>query len=294
MATTKSILDQIKATLLTYQNTTLSGIITFKRGVLPPNPAFPAIAVVPIEERPTGGKAGNEYSNFRRFNIEIYAKEFKVKDAVDRTKAIADLVIDIINNNIEWEGLAIDSFISELVEEDPIPADSKVIAVCVIPLETHSLEVKPDNREVTNTIYRTSETIQDSIKTLFETYYSAPDGDLDTSKANSIYRTSYPVIPKFPSITIGEPSMEVSRRFAGIDVEVRHFQIGVWTKLLDKEIQLDNNLDLVEAVKAILYRHCGYGINPKIDSIVFDMSTSPVGNVYNSTINWDCDVFSPN
>ena len=89
MSTMKQTLTDIKTVLLTYQNTTLSDLRTYKRGCLPPMPSFPALAILPEKEKIIRRRSNGQQVVERDILIEVYAK------AVDRKYAVAQ-VMDIM------------------------------------------------------------------------------------------------------------------------------------------------------------------------------------------------------
>lgn len=290
----KDLLDKVKTKLLTYQNTTLSDVRTWKKGTLSTATVFPAIAVVPIDEEHSGGWAGNQYDNTRQIQLEVFSRGADRLSAIEKVKSIVNELHTIVKTELDWDGLTIDTIRGGPNIEDPIALDKGIIAIATLPLFIVSQEVKPDDRDPGETTYYTSKQIIDQLEVIMREYHDVPVGDLDLSNIYGIHKSSFPSIAKYPAITITSPTMSVERTYAGVDTENRLFEISIWTKLLAQEVQLDNNLDTVEVVVDILQKRGKWGTNCKIDNIIYDTDTIPVGKVYVSKINWICDIFSVN
>lgn len=291
---TKLILDQIKTDLLAYQNGTLSGIKTWKRGVLPPNPLFPALTIIPIREIHDNRMAGGDYDSNRDFEIQVYCKSKRMKDATDNAKAFGVAIVDIIKTDFHWQNLCIDSEVTGPNLGDPIELIDTNIAVSTVALTTTSRETLPTDRDATSNTRYTSKQIIDELRIVFQGYYDNPAGALDLSDIGAIHKSVFPTVAKFPALTISAPSMDNDRTFAGADTEVQNLQVGVWTKLMDKEVQLDSNLDIAEVVKQILQKRGKWGYLNTIDTIEYDIDQIAVGNVYHTQFNWMCRIFSAN
>jgi len=294
--TTKELLNKIKETLLICRSHTgLDTVRTFKRGILPPIPTFPAIAIVPIREIHGGVWSGGKYEVTRQINLEVYSKKLSGKASLDQSKNIAKEIVNIGKKIFTWGDLVLETVFGGPNEEDPMEFGSSILSVCTVPMWFISYERIPDKRIKSGLKNITAVGLSELMERILEQHKKTPLLDLSLSKVAQLSRGPIPLLGNFPAVTINAPTMDIEKTYSSADTEIRHFNIGVWTKLLDKEINLDQNLDIIEVLKDLLQIYSGwngYCISSEIVDIEYDMTTIPIGKVYSSTINYDCHIFN--
>ena len=236
----------------------------------------------------------------RSFQLEIYVKALDVQEAIDKAKDIGHIVVDIVRaqKDTNWGGRVIDSAIVGPNEEDPVIFDKYKIGVVTLVLSFLSYENIPDKRIDAGLIENdeSSSGLSKLIEEVITQHHDTPLFDLSLAEVAQVDRAFHPAIPKYPAITIATPDYEIDRRYAGVDVTIRHYEITVWTKLLDKEVKLDQNLDVVEKLKDLLNIYQGWNgkcMRSILRSVEFGINELPIGKVYRSTIFYDCELFIP-
>ena len=109
-ATTTSVdlLLELKKILVANQRSTLKDVKTFKIGVLPPTPVFPAINVMPEEEFFVDTFSSGKYSVWRHYLIEVYSRHRLPAEAMNQTRDIVGYIKEIIKANRAVSGQAVD------------------------------------------------------------------------------------------------------------------------------------------------------------------------------------------
>jgi hypothetical protein len=264
---------------------------TFKNGVLPPTPAFPAMAILPQKESFSYLYTGGKYRVNRELELQVVTKTMNKRDGRDQVEDLMDGCIRIIRDNHEFEGECYDTFADLHDMEDPIEREDSIVDVGIIKLNCFSFEFKPDRRLRTTKLYEAkSNHLLSQIYDLFWTYKNDVDYPLRNLKGLEVQSLGPRI--QFPLALVSEMSVDRDRTFTGIDIATREIRIEIFTKLLDKDFALYSNLDLVENIKKILQLDSTLGgavLDSEIDNISYLRSRSDVlGLIYNSIITFGC------
>jgi len=244
-----TLLTAIKNRILVYQDGTLSSVRTYKRGVLPPIPRFPAIAILPIRETFTSPRSGGVYRSDREVNIEIYTKGMKTDNLMRECIDLSEYVKDVLKNEFQLndDGLknSYDTVIGNQVYGEPQPFRNAIVQKCTIPITCRGFETLPattfssDLEEVTP-------------KDLLDEVYDAIVAYAYTKTVKTKRKAVMPPVARYPAISVLEDFDEPERARAGVDRPVRRFTVAVFEKQLDKEVLLNNLLSVTEDVKDCL------------------------------------------
>lgn len=294
-AATTTIVDllyQIKNTLLRHQRGSLKDIKTFKLGVLPPQPIFPALNIMPEEETYSYPFNGGKYEVHRSFLIEIFVRHDTPASAMEQTRDLVGHLKEILKSNRDMDGHAVDVEFHPRFFEEVIAFQGKYLQIGTIPIRVLSYEFLPENRVDEDVIVPT--TSSELVKEIYETFqlYRLRPGNLSLKTIEQLEKSRIPPIPKFPAISLIEPQIGQDRFYTGLDAGRRDFDISIYTRLLDKDPLLIENLTLLEVIKDIVqinHRFSGKCIQSFIDSVQFIRQTLNIGNVYTTTIRLKTD-----
>lgn len=291
MPTARVLLTQIKNVLLQYQSAELRGVVTYKRGVLPPQPAFPALAIMP--ELATFGipLSNGKYEVRWQVNLELFANQRTPDEAMDTVRLLANNIKQIVRQNPTWGGIAIDTEIFAKEYEELIPFMGQFMQIGSVPIEILTYEQMPPNLDV-RTEFRYTDSV-DLIKAIFERLIRQKNERLMSLGAVAeFYRAHIPPIPTFPAVTLIEPVTNSERVYTGLDANTRTYHLNIFTRLADQELNLDANLDILETVIDILQVYYSWGgrtINSLVQKIEFARETTArIGAVYRTTIEYMC------
>jgi hypothetical protein len=274
------LITQIKTTLLTYQNTTLSAIKLWKRGIISPPYFMPALALMPISEDYGNYGSGGEYRVVREINVEIYSKLLNRKDAVEQCQSLVSAVKDIVQSNIGWSDNAIDT---------PMPNESyeplEEFQLGILNLKCRSREIFPAVTQVNTVAEVSSSTLIDTVYDTIVAYKTS--GSPSLSEIKTFYRSYQVPVTGLPSICIFEDILIRDRRWAGVDNPNRAFRVVIFTPLLDKENNLSLNIEIMEKVKDIIqinYKWGGKAWNTLISRVSYDQIRETSFPLYATTI----------
>jgi len=293
MATGKQLLDSIKHTLLQFRERELRGIATWKKGILPPVPAFPVCNLFPSRVNYNYRYSGGKYEARWGIDIEFFAIGRTPTEAMDQVRSYLHSARDIIKQYFKWDGLSIDTEIPMGETPEGIVYQHKFLQVGVLPIEIISYEFKPEER-LTLTEYRETSSVELGQRIFDRLVAQKTQTAFSLREVNYIERAKVAPIPSFPAIVVLEPTTEYERMHTGLDHNARQFTIDIYTRLADKEINLDINLDLVEKVIDILQVYYTWGgtcYNSEVMGVEFirDSRPSEVGGmVYSSSIRYTC------
>jgi len=287
--TTKALLTNIQSTLNSYTGSgeSLEGLRII-RGVLPPQAVFPVAAVLPVAERYAPPFGGGVYKVYRRVNIEVYTRSYKsprdaLKDAMDYAESIRSILQDnykLPSNgsdtawNITFGGIAYGmggqlkgSFLQRAVVQVFIISDEEWASHTPV-----STITEPDS------------------KSLMEAVYSTLSGDSNLSAVKTFFEGTTPPIAdrQFPAVSVFLDSEDSSHTEAGRDTVRRMLRLEVWSRLYGKEKSLDDNLDVVEALKASVQRNHQWGgkcVRSVIESIDYKQFVGDRNILYDTAVN---------
>ena len=286
-----TLLTTVKTRLLAYQGSTLSKVKTWKRGILPPLPTFPAIAVLPIRETLSSPRSGGVYRNDREINIEIYTKGLGTADVLRECMDITTAVKDILKTEfhmVDTDETTYDVVMQTHILGEPQPFKNSLVQKCTIPIVCRSLESCTTTSPTT--------TITDaSSKDLLDAVYTAVNSYAFTNTVKKIDRATLPPCMAYPSIHILEDTDFQERYEAGVDRPTRRFVLACFNKQLDKEVLLDNLLAVVEEVKDCMQENSRWGNmarNSWVETIEYGTYPLEKGALYGAFVNmlvwaWD-------
>jgi len=291
--TMKLLLTNVKQVFL--DNRSNIGCSYIMRGILPPVPVWPCIAIMPESEYIIEIRSGGEYIIRRDISIEVYTRNYKTELG---NKQLKDIISEIVNvcqvqnrsSSNRWSGSVFDCTWGTESYDTPFSYDGQVVQIGILPMTFTSTETIPASRPIVGTATETGQSdLIDYINTLMVTYIDGTDATFDLTNVRQINKKRIPPRSLYPGITIVGRDTSRDRRYAGADVAVNGIEIAVWTKLLDKEVNLDMNLDIVEVVKDVCQYNAdwnGQCENSYIENIVYDrLDTGSIGMSYRSRIN---------
>jgi len=286
--TTKQLINTIRNVLMSFRERDLKGINTWKRGVLPPMPAFPALTIMPERVDFDYSHSNGQYTARWLISVEFFARHRKPEEAMEQVRFFSGQAKHIFKEFHQWEGLAIDSEVFPKEYEELIPFQGQYMQMGAVPLEIITHEEQPAVLEQYTEFRSTDST--DLITAIYDRLTrQKQETTMSLSAVNQFFRSQIPPIPAFPAVTIIEPITDNERVYTGLDANTRVFEISVFTHLLDQENNLDLNLDLVETIIDILQTYYMWGgrcINSPVLGVQFFREKNAIGDVYRSTITY--------
>ena len=236
----------------------LRTIKSFKRGIFYPSASFPVLSILPISEGVHRMHSNNVYYYKRSYSIQIYTKGRDLQKTreqaiklIEITKPILQEYTDVHNNNNAFNiSFEKGSNFAEVASED-----EGITGIAMQGFTSYSKETLPSRQ--TREDLTCDIRIDEVGKMLYNLLLQAKKtlrGKI--GKLNSIW---YPIpspIPssQFPALAI-VPSSDTKERYRqGLDDSVNAFQIQLYTKLSDKEINLMFLLELLDDVRNILFK----------------------------------------
>jgi hypothetical protein len=290
VTTTKDLIIQIHKTFVENRDK-ISSLKTFKKGVLPPLPAFPAMAILPMRDDFSYTYSGGKYRVAREYEIQIISKNMKKRDGRDEVQKLMDGCIRIIRDNFTFNDLCYDTYAESQDLEDPIERTDSILTVGTIKLLCYSFEYKPSRAKRSVSLYESkSAHLLSQLYDLFK--YNKQDIDYPMSALKQLYvQTLGPKI-LFPCAILSEITGDRERAMAGIDVFEREVRMEIYTKMMDKDFALYQSLDLAENAKRIIQLDStlgGAAQNSEIDHISYlRLQDESLGLLYNSIITMIC------
>lgn len=290
MATTRQLIDTMKNVLLSFRESELRGINTWKRGVLPPIPAFPALTIMPERVDFEYSHNNKKYTAKWLISVEFFARQRTPEEAMEQVRYYSGVTKQIFKEYFKWDGLAVDSEVFPKEYEELIPFQGQYLQMGAIPIEVITYEEQPQNLDIVNE-FRWTDSV-DLIAAVFDRLTKQKnESNMSLRQVRQFYRSQIPPIPDYPAITVIEPITNNERVYTGLDANTRIFEISVFTHLLDQEVNLDMNLDIVETLVDILqvyYMWGGRCIDSPVLGVQFFRDTNEIGKVYRSTITYQC------
>jgi len=290
MATTKDLIIQVHRTFLDNRDK-IPLLKTFKKGVLPPLPVFPAMAILPIRDDFNYMYSGGKYRVSREIEIQIVGKSLRKRDARDQVQTLIDGCIRIIRDNPTFNDLCYDTYAESQDLEDPIERTDSVLEIGTIKVLCYSFEYKPTRAARSVTLYESSGThLLSQIYDRFHSHKLDPDYPLKALKQFHV-QTMGPKV-QFPAAILSELIGDRERTMAGIDIVNREVRLEIFTKMLDKDFALFSNLDLAENAKRIIQLDSTLGgavQDSEVDNIsYFRLQDDSLGLLYNTIITTVC------
>ena len=254
-----NLLTTIKYNILLYQNSTLAKNKTYKKGILPPIPVFPAITILPESEELFSFSSGNEYKVNRRIRFDIYGHGFDLGNVHTNCIELTNAIKDIINLKYKWtsEGgsaQCYNTIIENEVFGDPYPYKNRFLQKCSLTMNCFSGATLP-NQELTDT--PVEEQAEDFLTTVYNKVYSYKPTTF--AKIQSFAKGVTPPFSTYPALVVSENTETPTHYEAGRDKLERDFEIVIYHKLLDKEGILTRVIAEVENVKTVILTNPKWG-----------------------------------
>jgi len=258
----KTLLTSIKDSLKA--DSDFANINTWKRGVMPPEPAFPAISVVPLRERKTEHFAGGMYHVERDVALNVFVKSLNPREALGDAMDWIEEMKEHVQANYQWSETAMDTRMgAEQFGEPESWTKAAMVQPAALPLTVISKEWLYANDTTTTISEGSARALGDYINTTLKA-----SALLTNISQSNFYWKVVPPIPRLPALCLVENTETFMRTWAGADEPIRAFVISLWTKLLDREQMLDDNLDIVEDVKDVIQANHTWGGRCRYSDIV--------------------------
>lgn len=287
--TMRDFLTAIKNTLLLYQNTTLSKINTWQRGVLSPQTVWPSVAILPNNETFYYGLSNGKYEVEREATIEFYDIKMNTEQARDNTVDFVNAVKDIFVDNYTLSGSCYTVNWSDESYGVTVDTNRGFLQMSSITVRGRTRESFPELTVETSIVNNAdTTTIQDKLLQILKnnkaSYYSS---------VNTFDDTPIGVTMRYPAILVGAGVKYRNQNSPAADLGTINFDIAVITQLFHKETSLNYNLSIVEGVKDVLqinHQIDGYCEFSNIKSIRYEPSRAKNSFVYITTISYECRV----
>ena len=254
---------------------------------MPPEPAFPAISVVPLRERKMEHFAGGMYHVERDVALNVFVKSLNPREALEDAMDWIEEMKEHVQANFQWSETAMDTRMGpEQFGEPESWTKAAMVQPAALPLTVVSKEWLYANDTTTSISEVSARSLGDYINTTLKA--SALLTDINQS---AFYWKVIPNIPRLPALCLVENTETFLRTWAGADEPIRAFVITGWTKLLAREQMLDNNLDIVEAVKDVVQGNHTWGgrcLYSDVVEIVFGERVTEEVALYSSSLQMLC------
>jgi hypothetical protein len=294
--TMSTLLTAIKTRLQTYSQTgePLASIKTWKRGVLPPIPVFPALAILPLREVHHREMSGGTYWVDRTVRLDVWQKSYQssgrgLTDAMN----LLEEVKTIVRTEEQWPVSGVAQCVNTLFGEEDVgerePHRDVLLQRASLWVTCRSQELFPTQTVVTTVQEGGYRPFIEHVDTVIQNYKATT---LSSVKSYHVHTLAPIPAMRFPAVATNGLTEALTPTHAGVDTADRRLAIHVWTYLLDKEQSLNDNLSVVEALKDILQTNYAFGgrcRNSTIDSIIYGQSATEDVHCYQSTINLTCE-----
>lgn len=292
----KTLLTAIKTRLQTYSQTgeTLASIKTWKRGILPPLPVFPALVLLPVQELFHRVMSGGTYWVDRIVEIRVYQKSYQatkhsVADAMDLMNALKD----IIRTEYQWVHGSVEQCADTLFGDEDI-GDWEPFRNAFVQRSSMRITCRSQEAYPTQTVTTTLSDV--AFRPFIDNVYATLQGYQATTLSAVKTMEEHTIVPipatRFPAIAVNGETEQLVHEPTSVDTANRNMTIRVWTHLLDKESLLDANLDIVEAVKDILQINYAFGgrcRNSEIQGIRYGQAGEEKQMLYESVLSLSCE-----
>ena len=293
----KDVIDTLKDNAEEFESNNLS-IQTYKKGVLPPLPTFPAVSVLPQRELFNYGWTGGKFKIEKEAELQFYVKGLNLKDARKQLRALVEMSTHILTDNYTVNNDDIyDLYIEDETYDDPLTLANSILQGCNLTIHGYKYDYKPlDKLPAENLVYTNQNEIVESIYNFFKAYKNHQDYPL--TSINSLSVNSIGTAVRFPAVLItGSLDNTRERSFTGIDTLFLQNEFSIYTKLMDKDAALYSNLDLSYNIFRLLQIANSLGgrfLNAEVMEINYTRNISErLGLVYESVIRWDAEILEP-
>ncbi len=235
----------------------LSSFKTFKRGIFYPSAVFPVLAILPMAQRVHKIFTNNLYYYARQYSLQLYIKGLNVKEIKNEIINLAEvckMVMQEYTKKYNYERIYNISFGATNFSGTEV-VGSEFVGIVTQDFTMFSHEDRPTIRD------RVALTLDTKINTLGEKLFSlierATKGGY--GRLHKLKSVHYPIAAilsdmEFPSVAI-VPVTDTKDRYAQqLDNSENAFQIQLWSKVSDKELNLLYLLDLADDLRSLLYK----------------------------------------
>ena len=222
--TTSTLLTNMKTLFLGYQNTTLSKIRTWQRGVLSPVAVFPALAILPVRDICIYGLSNGKYEVDHEISIQVYDFKLDAKQAYDNTVDLVKAIKDILESNHTIGDICYDSRWTNEEYGNTVMVTNKLhylSSLSFIGRNRESFPTTTMETSITNDV--NIKDLQDALKTIIRnnksTYYNT---------VKSIKDTPITVTPELPAIFIGAGNKLRQQNFPQADMSKVYFEVAIF------------------------------------------------------------------
>lgn len=285
---TKVLSEALKAVMLSSRNRVKADVKTFKRGVLPPRPVFPAVAIMPTSMEFQEFQSGGRYLVNNLFDLEFYTKGTGGSEAIALSLDLGQNLKMIFKEAFDLDGLCEELMVGDVQYSEIETKTLGVLQKGVLPINILTEEFLPENREILGYM----KPFPDSQSIIVELYnniaaYSKQQGILNLSEVKSFNLNDKPTA--VPAISIMEDTIVHDRSRTDRDDAQRYYEIKIFTSLSDNEATFDLNLRILAKLIPILQLKPnldGLCYESFIDTVHFNRERRTEGLFYTSTLNF--------
>jgi len=290
---TADILQKIKL----YLQSDLTGINTWKLGILPPVPVFPAIAILPTSENTVKYLSSGQRTTRRVYDLEIHTKGLSVEAVEKKNYELVNKLEELLRTNLNYNlrdtilDLVIGSPVSQV---QPTSIDSsQFICTSILKVETFSKNYIA-NRLVGKTDLNSDTTNESASYTLLLKLFNflkvlrtVPVTTYGLADVVVLEKNEIPATAKLPAVLVIQPDYDVNRKWAGMDSQNKRLEIKVLTRAVPQEAQLLQNLDITKRILQALevYTYLSFTDDSRIQMhTIADYLENQRERIVNSTV----------
>jgi len=247
------MIDTVKSLLMAASS--LSSVKTWQKGILGPSCIFPAVAVLPNQERYVLGMTNNKCDVEREITIEVYEYKLNIKDARSITMNLLESIEDVFKDNLTVSGTT----------HSLVRGSARYLSTTNVKqgfMSFASLQIVAKTREdfltssISTTIQNNASLVQvrDSLISILrankDTYYSS---------VNSIDYDPIKLINPPSAILVSVGPRRIIQSFTNIDVYDVDITIAILSRFYTKEKALNHNLSIFEGVKSVIMQNVQVG-----------------------------------
>lgn len=284
-----TLLSDLKTLFLTFQNTTLSAVKTYQRGVVGPKAVFPILAMLPTSEEHIHRRSNGRYKVRRNIDIEIYAKELDSQFGFNRSSEIVSAIKDIFQDNHTINDNVYKSNWELQETGDSITYGNRQIQRAMLSLSCISTETMP-TRVIEQTV-ESDVSPELLVETILNTIQGQKGSYTNLNRVHTFTDSVTKPIAVYPAVFVGIPVGTRQQERPGSDDFQSNVEVHVITKLVTKEKSLNNNLAIVEDVKDLLqvnYMFGGKCENSIISEINYEIEDEDL--LYTSVFRLGCSI----
>jgi len=224
---------------------------TFRIGAIPPDFAYPALAVRPVNLSIGPFSSGGQYQARYDTIFEIWVRHDRADYASSQANRLYDDLEIFLNEHPTVDGRCHHIEFGEVQKDEAIPDVQRLfVQGFFIPVAFFSKQTRPAVRRETRIEFTEHPTLPE---VLFEVLKS----ELRTTKNNiNFFRAAaFPPSPVYPAVTLVETTKDRDRSRSGVDQDVRTFAITVSNKVTPHEDSIRQNLSVTDDVISTLFQN---------------------------------------